>query len=331
MRVLVLTNMYPIPELPHGGTFIEEQVKALREEGVDVDVLFIHGRGNRLHYLLGIFRFWARLLTKRYDLIHAHYVFSGLIARTQFLYPIVLTHHGYEVFMTWQRYPSRMITPLVDKVIVVSKEQKEKLKCDKAEVIPCGIDLDLFRPVPRDEARRQLNLNASGKKLVLVLWAGETSRPEKRYDIVETAVALAREKDPMIEPFMVFGKPHDMIPLYMNASDVLLLVSDAEGSPVVIKEAMACNLPIVSVPVGDVPDVIGGTDGCFLCSQDPSDVAEKLLMALNRQKRTNGREKIKHLDQSVIAKRIVALYNEVLQHKNGKSGQRDREMVEGRE
>lgn len=330
MRVLVLTNMYPIPELPHGGTFVRDQVKALREEGVDVDVLFIHGRGNRLNYLLGIFRLWARLLTKRYDLIHAHYVFSGLIARTQFLCPIVLTHHGCEVFKTWQRYPSRMITPLVDKVIVVSKEQKEKLRCEKAEIIPCGIDLNLFRPMPRNEARRRLNLATSNKKFVLVLWAGETSRPEKRYDIVNTAVALAQEKDPMIELFTVFGKPHDVIPLYINAADVLLLVSDAEGSPVVIKEAMACNLPIVSVPVGDVPDVIGGTDGCFLCSQNPSDVAEKLLMALDHRKRTDGREKIKHLDQSIIARRIVALYNEVLQRKNGKSRQRDSEMVEDR-
>lgn len=329
MRVLVLTNMYPTPESPSGGTFIRDQVESLRKEGVDVDVLFVDGWENKLNYLWGIFRLWARLLTKRYDLIHAHYVFSGLIARTQFICPVVLTHHGYEVFTTWERFPSRMITPLVDKVILVSHEQKAKLGCKNAEIIPCGIDLDLFRPMPREDVRRRLNLPESDKKLVLVLWAGERSRPEKRADIVEAAVALAQEKDPTIELVLVTGKPHNMIPLYMNACDVLLLVSDGEGSPVVIKEAMACNLPIVSVPVGDVPDVIGGTDGCYLCSRNPSDVAEKLLFALSYGGHTNGREKIKHLEQGNIAKQIVALYQEVLR-KNNKQP-RDNWRLDGRE
>jgi len=206
----------------------------------------------------------------------------------------------------------------VDKVIMVSQEQKEKLGCEKAEIIPCGTDLNLFSPMPREEARRRLNISPSGSKLVLALWAGERLRREKRFDIVKSAVALAREKDPAIELVMVTGKPHSMIPLYMNACDVLVLVSDGEGSPVVIKEAMACNLPIVSVPAGDVPNTIGDTDGCFLCSQDPSDVAEKLMMVLSHPRRTNGREKIKHMEQSFIAKRIIALYQEVLRKKNGR-------------
>ena len=83
----------------------------------------------------------------------------------------------------------------------------------------------------------------------------------------------------------------------------------------VIKEAMACNLPIVSVPVGDVPDVISGTDGCYVCSQDPSDVAEKLGFALSHPWRTDGRERIKHMEQGVIARRIIAVYQEVLREK----------------
>jgi len=316
MRVLVLTNMYPTAEAPASGTFVQEQVESLRKEGVDVDVLLVDGLKNKLNYLWGVLRLWVRVLTNRYDLIHAHYVFSGFVARTQFLHPVVLTHHGLEVFMSWQRFPSRIITPLVDKVILVSQEQKEKLGCEKAEIIPCGTDLDLFRPMPREEARRRLNLSPFDRKLVLVLWAGGDSRPVKRVDIVKTAVAIAREKDPAIELVLVNGKPHNMIPLYMNACDVLLLVSDGEGSPMVIKEAMACNLPIVSVPAGDVAEVIGGTDGCYLCSQDAVDVAEKLLLALSHPRRTNGREKIKHMEQSFIAKRIIALYQEVLRKKN---------------
>jgi glycosyltransferase involved in cell wall biosynthesis len=204
----------------------------------------------------------------------------------------------------------------VDRVILVSQEQKEKLGYEKADIIPCGIDLDLFQPMPREEARKRLDIPPESK-LVLVTWAGDISRPEKRFDIAQSAVALAQEKDSKIQLLPVTGKPYSMIPLYMNACDVLLLVSNAEGSPMVIKEAMACNLPIVSVPAGDVAEVISGTDGCYICSQDPSDVAEKLVLALSDTKRTNGRERIRHFEQNGTARQIAALYRSVLQSKNG--------------
>jgi teichuronic acid biosynthesis glycosyltransferase TuaC len=313
MRVLVVTNMYPTPERPALGTFVKEQVDSLKKEGVDIDVFCVDGSRNKLAYLWGLFRFWARLLHRRYDIIHAHYVFSGFIARAQYLYPVVLTHHGLEVFANWQRIPSRIISPLVDQVILVSQEQKRKLGCKTAQIIPCGINLDFFKPVPKEEARRKLNLPPDKK---LVLWVGNHLRPEKRYDIVEAAVALAKAKDPSIELVLVDGQPHDVVPLYMSAGDAVLLVSNAEGSPMVIHEAMACNLPIVSVPVGDVPEVIGGTAGCYLCTQDPADVAEKLGIALQFPGRTNGREKISYMEEGLTARRIINLYRHVLQKRN---------------
>ena len=300
MKVLVLTNMYPTHEAPALGTFVRDQVESLEKEGVHVDVLFVNGPKSKLNYLWGIFRLWARLLKQRYDIIHAHYVFSGIIARTQFLCPIVLTHHGFEVFMTWERFPSRLITPLVDRVILVSEEQKLKLGNKKAHVIPCGIDFELFRPMEKKEARKQLGLSPEKK---LVLWAGDNTRSEKRYDIVEAALAIAQQNDSSIELVLVTGLSHEMVSVYMNACDVILLVSDGEGSPMVIKEAMACNLPIVSTRVGDVADVISNTNGCYLCSQDPVEIAEKLHLVLRSPGRTNGREMVKHLEQGVIAKK----------------------------
>ena len=308
MKVLVLTNMFPTTDKPTWGIFVQEQVEVLRKEGIDIDVFFVDGSKHKLNYLWGIFRLWAWLLTHRYDLIHAHYVFSGIIARTQFLYPVVLTHHGPE-FWTWQFVPCKIITPLVNKVILVSPEMDEKLKYKKAKVIPCGINFELFKLMPKEEARDKLNLPRDKK---LILWAGNYQRPEKRFDIVKEAVALAQKKDPSIEFVLVSDKPHEVMPMYMNACDVLLLVSDAEGSPMVVKEAMACNLPVVSVRVGDVPEVIGGTEGCYLCTQDPADVAEKLVLALNRGKRTNGRENISHLEQGAIARKIIAIYEEII-------------------
>lgn len=312
MKVLIVTNMYPSPEKPAVGTFVKEQVESLKREGIDIDVFLVDGSQHKINYLWGIFRFWAQLLRNRYDLIHAHYVFSGMIARTQFLYPVVLTQHGLEVFTGWQRFPSRLLTPLVDRSILVSEEQKRRLGCRNAEVIPCGIDVDFFKPIPRDEARRRLDLPLDKK---LVLWVGNHLRPEKRFDIVQASVALAQAKDPAVELVLVSGQPHHTVPLFMSAGDVLLLVSNAEGSPMVIKEAMACNLSIVSVSVGDVAEVMGNTEGCYLCTQDPADVAEKIMMALGHAGRTRGRERVRHLDEGIIARRIMKLYQEVLLEK----------------
>lgn len=315
MKVLAVTNMYPTQDMPAFGTFIESEVESLRREGINVDVLFINGRKSTINYLWGIPRLWARLLTHRYDVIHAHYVFSGIIARAQLTCPIVLTHHGVEVFRGWQSVPCRIITPLVDRVIVRSQEMKQRLSCDEAEVIPAGIDFTLFKPLPQQECRQLLELPLDKK---LILWAGEYFRLEKRFDIVKKAVGLLQKSVSNAELVLVTGKPHNTMPLYMNACDVLLLVSDVEGSPNVIKEAMACNLPIVSVPVGDVPQIIGKTEGCHFCSQDPQDVAEKLEMTLDSGRRTDGREKVKSLDLAEISRNIISVYEKALgQRKTG--------------
>jgi glycosyltransferase involved in cell wall biosynthesis len=304
--------MYPTPEMPSFGTFIREQVESLRALGVEVDVFFVNGRKNALNYLWAFPRFWAHILTHKYDLIHSHYLHVNILARTQLLRPLVITHHSGEVYDKRQKYLSRLISPLADKIIAVSEETKRVGHLDKAEVIPCGINLNLFSPMSQKEARKSLGLPMDRK---LVLWAGEYFRPVKRFDIVEKAMALLKERMPGVELVLVSGKPLSEVPAYMSACDVLLLVSDKEGSPMVVKEAMACNLPIVSVPVGDVPEVIGGTEGCFLCSQDPHDVADKLVLALQWGRKTDGRKNIQQMDIGNIGRRIITVYEELLNEK----------------
>jgi len=315
VKVLVLTNMYPTPDKPFHGTFVEQQVKSLQREGVDVDVLYVDGVASKLNYILGFPRLWAKLLNNHYDLIHAHYVFSGIIARAQLACPVVLTHHGSQVFQGWQAKLCQMVTPFMDRAIVVSPEMKEKGHLSKSHIIPCGIDFELFKPIPRQQARKELGLPQDKK---LVLYAGEYFRPIKRFEIVQAAMQLLQKKDDNTELVLVAKKPLHEVPKYMSACDVLVLVSDGEGSPMVIKEAMACNLPIVSVPAGDVPEVIANTDGCYLCSQDPQDVAAKLEMAIKLGTRTDGREKIGHMEISAIAKIIISLYEDLLRKKNGR-------------
>lgn len=314
MKVLAVTNMYPTPDMPYFGPFVKEHVVSMRKEGVDIDVLFINGKKSTLNYLWAFPRLWTRLLMRRYDLIHAHYVFSGIIARAQFLYPVVLTHYGSQVFQGWQASICRLVSKFMDLTIVMSPEMKEKGHLNKSHIIPCGIDFELFKPMLCQQARKELNLPQNKK---LVIFAGQHDKPVKRWDIVQAAMKILKERNQDVELILVSKKPLDVVPKYMSACDVLVLVSDGEGSPMVIKEAMACNLPIVSVCVGDVAQVINGTEGCYFCSQEPYDVAEKLEMALNWGKRTNGRENIKHLEVGVISRQIMAVYEDViLQKKN---------------
>jgi teichuronic acid biosynthesis glycosyltransferase TuaC len=159
--------------------------------------------------------------------------------------------------------------------------------------------------MPRDEARARIGLPEDKR---LVLWAGEYFRPEKRWDIVQEAMALLKAGDPNAELVLLSGHSHDDVPVYMNAADVLLLVSDAEGSPMVVKEAMACNVPVVSTAAGDVANVIGRTEGCFVTSQEPRDVVEKLKLALAFGRRTNGREAVQDMELDEISRRIIAVY-----------------------
>ncbi|MDP9381937.1 MAG: glycosyltransferase [Chloroflexota bacterium] len=316
MKVLVVTNMYPSPEMPSFGTFVYDQVAALRQAGVEIDVLFFNGRKSKLNYVPAFFRYWRLLLTRRYDLVHAHYVLSGVVARAQWGRRLVLTHHGPEALgqPRWQRPICKLMTPLCDEVIHVSEEVRQALKDEDGWVIPCGVNLSDFELLPRDEARERLGL-PKGKRLVL--WAGEHWRPEKRFDLVEQAMDRVKEQLPDVELVLLTKKPHDVVPVYMNACDAFVLASSLEGSPMVIKEAMACNLPIVSVRVGDVPDVIGETPGCALAEREAEDIATKLVEILREPKRTDGRNRIAHLQHHRIAQRIVQVYARAIQSKRG--------------
>lgn len=307
MKVLVVTNMYPTPDMPAFGTFVHDQVEALRREGATVDVFFVNGRESSLNYLWGFHRFWRFLRGKRYDLIHAHYVLSGVLARAQWGHKVVLTHHGPEVlgYPRWQAWLCRLVTPLFDGVIYVSEELRRTLNDRDGTVIPCGVNFDEIVPIPREEARRRLGLPEDGK---LVLWAGEYWRPEKRFALVERAMALVKDVLPDAELVLVTRKPHEIVPVYMSACDALVLTSVAEGSPMVIKEAMACNLPIVSVRVGDVAEVIGNTPGCALAERDPADVAVKLVEVLRAPCRTEGRSRIGYLRHDRIARDVLGVY-----------------------
>jgi glycosyltransferase involved in cell wall biosynthesis len=312
--------MWPTEADPSFGIFVKEQMDSLRPLGVEYDVLFVNGRESKWNYLRGILQVRKHLRAKRYDLIHAHFGLSGWVARFQLRIPLVMTFHGDDVLGRPRRdgsitpmgrffqVTSYLLTRLASAVIVQSREMRRVLRWDSAEVIPCGIDLELFRPMDSGEARRRAGLDP-GKKYVLFAYNPEEQR--KRFDLIRAAVAKARELVPQLEILPVRGKPHSEMPLYMNAADVVVVASLLEGGPLVTKEAMATNLPVLTANVGDAVDLIHESDGNYIVPREVDALADKIVEVCRRGKRSSGREQLIPYSTQATAKRILEVYSRV--------------------
>jgi glycosyltransferase involved in cell wall biosynthesis len=323
-RILVVTNLWPYEADPSYGSFVKAQMESLRPLGVDYDVLFINGRQSRWSYLRALPQMWGLLRAQRYDLIHAHMGLSGLVARCQISVPLVVSFMGFDVtgkykgsdrippFGRFYQVSSYVLARLATAVIVKTAELKSVLRLAAAQVIPNGVDLDLFQPLDQAEVRRRLGLDPK-KKFVLFPYAPQ--RPVKRFDLVESAVGRARQAVPELEILCVSAVPQSRMPLYMNAADVLVLASQSEGSPNTVKEAMATNLPVVAVQVGDTAELIGQTEGCHLVSRDAEEIAAQIVEVCRLGKRTRGRERMARYSMDNVARQIVQVYSTVIRRR----------------
>lgn len=309
--MLAVTNTYPTQESPGDTPCIEDQLQALEEQGISIRLLHIN-RGKRF---LSYVRAMRQVLMlsfqgRQYDLIHAYYGHCGLIALMQTKYPVVVTFRGSDLLSRRDGAIGRPVARLADGIIVMSEEMKRVAKRSDASVIPFGVNLDLFAPHPMQDARDELKLGLD-EKLVLFPW--DPARPEKRFDLVEEAIRMVRKSQDRVRLVVVYGKPHEIVAKYMSACDVMVLASEHEGSPVAVREAMACGLPIVSVDVGDVRQIIADVEGCFLCKREASDIAEKVGEALSWGQRTDGFRKVKAAGASWAAEQVLEVYDAVLQ------------------
>lgn len=283
---------------------VQAQANSLNELS-KLSIFSIRGKGWK-SYITSIPKLRKYLKSHDVDLIHAHYSYVGMIASLASKKPVVVSLMGSDIedyrigrvlIRLFARYSWKM-------VIVKSQRLKRKIKLPNAYVIPNGVNLEIFKPIPITEACKKSGFDLKRK---YALFLADSERPEKNYLLAKTACELINQHHDL-KLLALYDIPYKEMPYYLSAADILLLTSFFEGSPNAIKEAMACNCPIVSTDVGDVKEVIDDTEGCYICSFEPEDVAEKLMMTLNFGKRTNGREKIQHFDDQIIAKKLIEVY-----------------------
>lgn len=313
--------MWPGDDDPSFGGFVREQMESLRPLGVRYDVFFINGRVSRWNYLRSVRKLREQLASNPHDLVHAHFGLSGWVARCQLKLPVVLTFHGDDLLGKFRfdgsitsmgrlfQASSLALAPFVSAIIVQSRQMQRMLWHANARVIPCGIDLDLFQPMAQDEARRLLGLDQQKK---FVLFAYNPAEQRKRYDLIARAVTIAQARVQQLEILHARGMPHAQMPLYMNAADALVVASEAEGGPLVTKEAMAVNLPVITVLVGDAAELIGGSEGNYIVPRDAEAIAAKLVEVCQRGSRSRSRERLEPYSMPATAAKVLEVYRSVL-------------------
>jgi teichuronic acid biosynthesis glycosyltransferase TuaC len=310
VRVLVVNNFMPDAAAPQRGRWVRDQVDEVRRRGVEVDLFeFARGRGE---YLPAARRLRSLLRRQRFDLVHAHYGLAGWVAKLAGARPLIVTFHGTDVRHHLVGPLSHRLAWRVDLVAAVSRalfapeDGRPGLPAvPGSAVLPCGPDLDRFEPIPRTEARRALGLDPGGRFL---FFPANPARPEKRHDRA-AALAEACEADLLsggsIEP--------ERMPLWINAADAVLVTSDYEGFGMAAIEALACEVPVLSTPVGIAPYALGGIEGC-LCAEFSVDtwepVARQHLEAPDP--RVSGSARAATLAAGPMAERVIEAYRAVV-------------------
>jgi glycosyltransferase involved in cell wall biosynthesis len=336
MRVLIMTAMYPTPENPAFGSFVQTQARSLQRAGIAVEVLALRGRWRKLIYPAAVFQLRRQLDLVPCDLVHAHYSYVGMVARTQGRVPVVVTYHGDDLLGTVnERGTKTRLSPLIvaagkklarhiDAAIVQTHQMASQLENANVFVIPHEVDFEIFKPTNREEARAALGLEAHKKYL---LFAANPLIPVKRFPLAKAVSDCLAGRDGAIELLVVYQEPQERLALYMSACDVLVFPSYQEGSPNVVKQAMACNLPIVATDVGDVRQVVGSTAGCYVCSPSVTEFAERIESILFRRSRTTGREDIAHLDSSMVSTKVIEVYEQVLRKRASRLAHQSRSRL----
>lgn len=312
VRVLVVTNITPDAKVPGRGNYVRDQVAALRSAGVEAE-LFAFPMGKRaLVRAAGQIR--RQMRSGRFDLVHAHYGLAGVSAALAGARPLVVTFHGTDVRHRVVGLLSRRLVRRADLVAGASRalfdEEGGRPGLPRnvpgaVAVLPTGADLTRFRPLPRREARERLGLDPDGRYL---LFPAAAFRPEKRHDL---AASVAERTG--AELLTLGNTEAERMPDWVNAAAAVMVTSDNEGFGLAAVEALACDVPVLSTPVGIAPTLLDGLEGCLVEAFDADRWAELAGAHLDGpDPRVQGRRRAGWFSAQLMAERVVRAYHEVL-------------------
>lgn len=310
LRILVVTNLYPTCERPFICPFVKEQVESMRElyRDLTIDVRVIEGERPRGAYLREMLRLPFVAKKGRYDIVHAH--FGLTLVSTLFVrLPVVVTLHGSDVLVNPTKHVTRLLAPMASKVIVVAQRLREAL--GHGEVIPCGIDVKSFVLPPYHDNRPSPKIPGGLK----VLFPADPGRKVKNYGLFQAVCEELARRGNRIEPIHLVNICRANVPeIYWNC-DLMLLTSLSEGSPTVIKEAIAAKLPFVSVDVGDVKEWAEQVEfGVVAPDRDPktiADAAVALMSQIKQRQLLDNSNCLEMLNIENSAKKIRDIYDDV--------------------
>tara|TARA_Y100000590_G_scaffold467686_1_gene647457 strand:- start:4063 stop:4971 length:909 start_codon:yes stop_codon:yes gene_type:complete len=286
--------------------FVQEQAESLEKLGIKIDYFLIIGNG-----ILGYLKNYPLLIRKiklgKYDLIHAHYGLSGLLATLQKRIPVIITFHGTDINNNKNIPFSLLASRLSQDNIFVHDSLPKKLKLSgkNFHIISCGVNLDIFSPMNKIIARDKLGWD---EKKNYILFSSQFNNPIKNASLAKSALESI---DLEIELIELKGYQKRDIRILMNAVDLLLVTSFSETGPIVVKEALACNCPIISTDIGDVKSIIQKIDNCFISSYNPIEIGKIIKQILASNLRSNGRGFMNSYRLDKIANKIKKVYENI--------------------
>lgn len=290
--------------------FILEQADALKDAGCQIEYYGLQGKGLN-GYLKNLPSLKRKIKEFQPDIVHAHYGLSGLFANLQRRVPAVTTYHGSDINDSKVLRFSKMAMRLSAWNIFVSRKTLEIARpLNKYTLLPCGVDLSDLQLTSETEARRIMGLDANKR---YVLFAGAFDNVVKNALLAKEAIALLQDDN--VELIELKGYSRDEVTLLMCAADVFFMTSYTEGSPQVIKEAMACGCPIVSVDVGDVKERLDDVAGCYVAkTREPKELADLLRVSMAFEGKTKGWERIMAdgMDNRSISGKLMEIYSGIV-------------------
>jgi teichuronic acid biosynthesis glycosyltransferase TuaC len=288
---------------------VKEQVDDLRAAGVDVTVYSFDGRKRKRNYAIALLEVAKLARSGSFDLIHAHYGLSGAVSLGQRRLPVVTTFHGSDVgYIRWQGWVSRVVARLTSPIFV-SRQGARMLGILDAPIIPIGVDLNFFTPGDRRETRAKLGLCATTR---YVIFPGSRRRDVKDPGLFDLAIGELQSLGHSVEGLSLENRTREEVRLLIQASDVMLMTSRFEGSPVVVKEALACAVPVVSVSVGDNDEALRGLPGCAVVRREAEALTRAVEAAFDAQDRHKLRDRAQRYSRQRAVEAVLGIYRNVL-------------------